>query len=295
MALNFQQRGSVLTRRLVLVVLIVVSVVLIGVYSREGDEGPLHTVQGAVSGAVSPLRLAGAAASAGTTSLATGIDDFTADESTLSGLRDYNAELIEQYSRLEEYRQEAQRLQQLLDLKDEYAIEGTGARVIGRSSEAWSQTVTIDKGSEDGVDAGQTVMGTSGVVGQVSATSAHTATVRLLADPQSGVAAIVQSSRAEGIVYGSLDGLLYLEDLDADAEVNPGDVVLTSGLGGSFSSGLIIGTVVKVDVQQGDSSRRAVVSPTSEVSALEEVLVVQSVGDQNADAQDGGDGEGDAA
>ena len=129
-------------------------------------------------------------------------------------------------------------------------------------------------------------MGTSGVVGQIVSTSSHTATVRLLTDPQSGAAAMVQSSRAEGILRGSLVGLLYLEDLDADAEVNVGDVVVTSGLGGSYARGLIIGTVVKVDAQQGDTSRRTVVSPNDAISTLEDVLVVSSVGSDADDSDD---------
>lgn len=86
-------------------------------------------------------------------------------------------------------------------------------------------------------------------------TGEHTAEVRLLTDPDSGAAARVESSRAEGVVRGSLEGLLYLENLDADAVVNPGDVnLVTSGLGGSYAPGLIISTVVKVDTRQGEST-----------------------------------------
>lgn len=265
-------------RRVLLIGLIVASVVMMTVYGREGETGPLHTLQSAASGAVSPLRIVGGSIESATSTVGDTVDNITADQSTLSGLREYNEQLVQQYSQMEEYKQEAQRLQKLLDLKDTYQIEGTGARVIGRSSEAWSQTVIINKGSDDGVSTGQTVMGTSGVVGQIVSTSSHTATVRLLTDPQSGAAAMVQSSRAEGILRGSLVGLLYLEDLDADAEVNVGDVVVTSGLGGSYARGLIIGTVVKVDAQQGDTSRRAVVSPNDAISTLEDVLVVSSVG-----------------
>lgn len=273
-------------RRVLLIGLIVASVVMMTVYGREGETGPLHTLQSAVSGAVSPLRIVGGSIESATSTVGDTVDNITADQSTLSGLREYNEQLVQQYSQMEEYKQEAQRLQKLLDLKDTYQIEGTGARVIGRSSEAWSQTVIINKGSDDGVSTGQTVMGTSGVVGQIASTSSHTATVRLLTDPQSGAAAMVQSSRAEGILRGSLVGLLYLEDLDADAEVNVGDVIVTSGLGGSYARGLIIGTVVKVDAQQGDTSRRAVVSPNDAISTLEDVLVVSSVG---SDADDGDD------
>ena len=273
-------------RRVLLIGLIVASVVMMTVYGREGETGPLHTLQSAVSGAVSPLRIVGGSIESATSTVGDTVDNVTADQSTLSGLREYNEQLVQQYSQMEEYKQEAQRLQKLLDLKDTYQIEGTGARVIGRSSEAWSQTVIINKGSDDGVSTGQTVMGTSGVVGQVVSTSSHTATVRLLTDPQSGAAAMVQSSRAEGILRGSLVGLLYLEDLDADAEVNVGDVVVTSGLGGSYARGLIIGTVVKVDAQQGDTSRRAVVSPNDAISTLEDVLVVSSVGSDADDSDD---------
>ena len=273
-------------RRVLLIGLIVASVVMMTVYGREGETGPLHTLQSAVSGAVSPLRIVGGSIESATSTVGDTVDNVTADQSTLSGLREYNEQLVQQYSQMEEYKQEAQRLQKLLDLKDTYQIEGTGARVIGRSSEAWSQTVIINKGSDDGVSTGQTVMGTSGVVGQIVSTSSHTATVRLLTDPQSGAAAMVQSSRAEGILRGSLVGLLYLEDLDADAEVNVGDVIVTSGLGGSYARGLIIGTVVKVDAQQGDTSRRAVVSPNDAISTLEDVLVVSSVGSDADDSDD---------
>lgn len=270
-------------RRVLLVILLVVSLALLTTYAREGENGPLHGAQSAVSGAFAPLSLAG------TASVGESIENMTADDGTLSGLRDANAELVEQLAQAEEYRQEAQRLQGLLDMKDAYDIDGVGARVIGRSSTAWDQTVAIDKGSADGIDSGLTVMGASGVVGQVVETTEHTSTVRLLTDPQSGAAALLQSTRAEGVVRGSLEGLLYLENLDADSEVQVGDIVVTSGLGGSYTRGLAIGTVVKVDSRQGDATRRVVVSPTGAAEALEEVLVVFSVG-SDAGASSGGEG-----
>ena len=264
-------------RRVLLVAFLVASLALVTLYSREGQDGPLHAVQSGVSGAVAPLKFVGAAASAGVNDAAEGFGNLTADESTLSGLRESNAELRELLSQADEYKQEAQRLQKLLDLKDLYEIDGVGARVIGNPDQAWSQAVTIDKGPAD-------------VVGQVYSAGEHTAEVRLLTDPDSGAAARVESSRAEGVVRGSLEGLLYLENLDADAVVNPGDVVVTSGLGGSYAPGLIIGTVVKVDTRQGESTRRVIVSPNDTTGALEEVLVVFGVGAVGeADGNEGGD------
>ena len=175
MALNFQQRSSVFLRRVLLVAFLVASLALVTLYSREGQDGPLHAVQSGVSGAVAPLKFVGAAASAGVNDAAEGFGNLTADESTLSGLRESNAELRELLSQADEYKQEAQRLQKLLELKDLYEIDGVGARVIGNPDQAWSQAVTIDKGTADGVETGLTVMGTSGVVGQVYSAGEHTA------------------------------------------------------------------------------------------------------------------------
>ena len=183
-------------RRALLIGLIAASIIMVTAYSREGSTGPLHTLQSAVSGAVSPLRIVGGSVEAATSTVGDTMENITADQNTLTGLREYNSQLEQQYAQMEEYKQETQRLQKLLDLKDNYQIEGTGARVIGRSSEAWSQTVIINKGTNEGISTGQTVIGTSGVVGQVVSASGSTATVRLLTDPQSGAAAMVQSSRA---------------------------------------------------------------------------------------------------
>lgn len=278
MAFHNQNKGGAFAPRVLFVVLLVASIVLVTVYSREGEQGPLHTAQSVVSDVIAPLNFLGAGASAGTEGVAEAVSDATADESTLSALRESNAELRELVAQAEEYRQEAQRLQELLDLTDRYNIDGIAARIVAKSSTAWNQTVSIDAGRADGVEAGMTVMGTSGVIGQIASVSEHSSVVRLLTDSQSGAAAMVQSSRAQGIVRGSLEGLLFLENLEEDAQVAVGDVVITSGLGGSYTSGLIIGTVVRVDEGEGGSSATVVVSPNDDPSALEEVVVVRSVG-----------------
>ena len=87
---------------------------------------------------------------------------------------------------------------------------------------------------------------------------------------------MVQSSRAEGVVRGSLNSLLYLENVGDDVSVSIGDVVLTSGLGGSYTKGLLIGTVVRVDGSTTDATRKIIVSPNETASVLQEVIVVTS-------------------
>ncbi len=292
MGLNFQNNDTLPVRRVLFVVFLVISLVMVTVYAREGEGGPLHAVQSAVDAAVSPLKLVGASAAAGASSAGEAVENVTADEATLTELRELNAELTEQLSQAEELRQENERLLEMLDLKGTYDLEGVAARVVGRSTSAYSQTVTIDAGEDDGVDTGLTVMDSTGVIGQVVSTTSHTATVRLLTDPSSGAAALIQSSRAEGVVFGSLDGLLYLEDIDADVEVSVGDLVVTSGLGGSYTGGLLIGEVVKVEGSVGDATRRIVVSPNSTVETLEEVFVVQSAVAEDDEAEDDGSTEG---
>lgn len=79
-------------------------------------------------------------------------------------------------------------------------------------------------------------------------------------------------------------GLLYLENIDSDVQVSVGDVVLTSGLGGSYTRGLLIGTVVKIEGAQNDASRRIVVSPNDAATSLEEVLVVTSASESSSDS-----------
>lgn len=275
MALNFQNSSDARLRRILFIVLLALSLIMVTVYAREGEDGPLHAVQNEVGSWVAPFRLAGSHVAAGADDAGEALGNATADEETLSALREKNAELTALVAQDEEIRQENERLRGLLNMQETYGVSGVTAQVIGRSTDAWNQTITINKGERDGVDSGLTVMGPVGVVGQVVSTSRTTATVRLLTDPKSGAAALIQSNRAEGIVRGSLDGLLYLQNVDADVQVSVGDLVLTSGLGGSYVRGLLIGTVVKVEGSAGDATRTIVVSPNDMVSVLEDVLVVK--------------------
>ena len=93
---------------------------------------------------------------------------------------------------------------------------------------------------------------------------------------------MIQSSRANGVVRGSISGLLYLEDLDEDVIPEVGDVVVTSGLGGSYERGLIIGAVVSVNKTASDSTGDVIVEPNGNASILEEVIVVFSAPDVEA-------------
>lgn len=276
MALNFQNSGKKRNSRIILIVLLAASIVLMTVYSMGGASGPLHVIQRAVNAVVAPFEVLGTTGGAFVASASQAVGDATAEEETLSQLREQNEELTQLLTQSEEYRLEIERLQDLLKLKKMFNIEGVSGRVIGHSYDAWNQTVTIDVGSAEGVEVGLTVMGPHGVIGQVISVMPSASVVRLLTDPQSGVAAMIQSTRAQGIVRGSLNGLLHLENVDEDAKVKVGDVVLTSGLGGSFTKGLLIGQVIQVEGNAQDGTRQIIVSANEKSASLEEVLVVFS-------------------
>ncbi len=287
MALNFQTQEPARRSPLVLIACLVVSLVLMTIYARESSEGPLHSVQAAVETAGAPLGFIGATGDALVNDASDAVANASADPDTLTALQEQNEELRAMVAQAEEYRLEAERLQGLLAMKDAYHVEGVSGRVIGRSYDAWNQTITIDVGSSSGVSSGMTVMGAAGVIGQTVEVAPGSSTVRLLSDPRSGAAAIIQSNRAEGIVRGSLDGLIYLENISADVAVSVGDVVLTSGLGGSYVRGLLIGEVVRVDGNPGDATRRIVVAQNTSAKSLEDVTVVFDADTQAT--QGGGD------
>ena len=272
------KRKTPFNPRVLFVVLLVCALGACGLYGREGENGILHKIQGGASVVSAPFQYAGTLLGSAFADATENVDNALASSATLSELQEENAQLRAQVAELEEYKQEAQRLEQLLEIDTTYRINGVSARVVGRSTEAYNQTITIDVGESSGVDSGQTDMGPNGVIGQVISTTSNTATVRLLTDPSSGVAVLIQSNRSEGIVEGSLEGLLYLDCIDESVTVQIGDVVVTSGLGGSYTRGLIVGTVIRVDEKQGESERVIVVSPNENAGPLQEVTVVLGLG-----------------
>ncbi len=252
-----------------------------------GDEGPLGAVRGAFQTVTSPVRYLGATVAAPFRGIGNVVTNLTADQQTLSELRAENDELRARNVELEEAAQTAERLQGLLDLQDANDLQSTAARIISGASDSWSTTVTIDKGTSSGVTAGMPVTASSGVVGQVIDSGATTSTVRMLTDENSSISAMIQSSRVQGMLTGSVTGQLNLTLIGTEQEVNVGDVVVTSGLGGVFPKGLPLGEVTSVESAPGALFLDIVVEPFSHAENYEEVLVITSLTEeQRATAED---------
>ena len=270
-----------------LVVLTVVSLALFVVGAREGDSGLLHGVRGVFQTVATPVRYVGSLVASPVSGLGNVFGNLTADTETLSELTAENEQLKSQVAKLSEYEEEAKTLTELLQLKNQYNLTSTAARVVSKSTDSWTSTITIDKGSASGLAVGMPVTTSTGVVGQVSECGLTTATVRLINDENSGVSAMVQSSRAQGQIQGSADGSLRMTLVRSDQTVAAGDIIITSGLGGVYPKGLPIGTVTNVTKSSGSMYYDITVEPLASVDALEEVLVITSLtDDQEASADD---------
>lgn len=272
----FLRSGSAASGRKTLAVLVCLSVVIFALFLREGPTGPVHTLRGAVHVVTAPLSRLGAQVTAPFGLLGEMVQNAGTNQETLTELREQNAALTAQLAELGEYRLENERLTGLLDLASAYGAQGIGARVIGGSSDIWTKTIMIDKGTLDGVSLGMPVTDGNGVVGQITEISSTSATVTLLSDPGYEASALLQGSRSVGVLQGSVDGSLHLAYISASVDVSIGELVVTSGLGGVYPKGLLIGRVVSATSSPSDVYQTIVVAPTATPSTLEEVYVISA-------------------
>ena len=264
------------------VICCLVSLLLLTFYVREGEAGVIHSIRSGVNTVATPVRMVGAVVATPFNAIGNVFTNLSAPQETLSGLKKQNEELTSELAQLTEAEKTAERLESLLGLQSTYNLQSTAARIIGTTGDAWSQTVTIDKGSANGFEIGMPVCNSGGVIGQIIEVSAATSTVRLINDENSGVSAMVQSTRAQGILQGQPDGTLMLSYVPADADVKVGDVIITSGLGGRFPKGLPLGTVSSVSRAANATYYTIVVRAISTAESNEEVLVITSLTDEQA-------------
>jgi rod shape-determining protein MreC len=164
-------------------------------------------------------------------------------------------------------------LRQLLELRQRAGVETVAAEVIGAGAATDVRSYTIDKGSSDGVRKDMAVISPAGVVGRVVLPSRRAAQVQLLIDRNAAVAALIERTRAQGIVLGESGATLVMEYVPGTADVKQGDLVVTSGIDGIYPKGFVVGTVDLVERGPG-TFHQITVRPAVDFSRLEEVLVV---------------------
>jgi rod shape-determining protein MreC len=179
--------------------------------------------------------------------------------------------------------QQTRTLQQLLDLRSATGFETTAAAVIGSGADPEFRTITIDKGTQDGLRADMAVISPAGVVGRILMPTARAAKVQLLIDRDAAAGVLVERSRASGIVsgLGSTEevafraGLVDLDYVPGSADVKKGDRVITSGIDGIYPKGLPVGEIQSAERVAGQWHIK--VRPTVDYASLETVLVVMKV------------------
>lgn len=166
------------------------------------------------------------------------------------------------------------RLKALLDLKGTLNTPSIAVSVIGEDSSAWFKTLVVDRGSVDGLTEGMPVVAAGGVVGRLVKVAPNSSRVLLLTDHASAIAALVQRSRARGVVRGTGGGRCSMEFTVKEDDVKVGDVVVTSGIGGVFPKGLPIGEVTMVKKGEYGVFQTIEVRPAVNIVNLEEMLVL---------------------
>ncbi|MBF0110102.1 MAG: rod shape-determining protein MreC [Magnetococcales bacterium] len=177
-------------------------------------------------------------------------------------------------TRVMELEMENQRLRQLLSMPLDPVFHSIAARVVGDTSTAFANALLLDTGRLHGARVNASVLVPEGVVGRIVQTSSRTSLVLTLLDLNSRVPVLVQRTRTNGIVAGFNGQNLRLEYISKDADIRPGDQILTSGIAGSFPKGLPVG-IVK-EVRDGDTGlfQRILVQPAVDFDRIEEVRLI---------------------
>ncbi|MDR5694051.1 MAG: rod shape-determining protein MreC [Armatimonadota bacterium] len=266
---------SVVSRRMVLFALLVLfALAVLTVQARSEDRREIGFLGTLVVAAMTPVQAALARVSEAVASTWRALSEIGELRVENQQLRRQVEMLSEEIHRLREQAREAERLERILGLARSLPQRTIAARVIARSPNAWYHTILLDRGSRSGISVNDPVLAPSGLVGRVMEVTPASARVLLISDPRSAVGALVQRSRDVGVVQGLGEGRLSMRYLTRSAEVQEGDLVVTSGLGGIFPRGLFIGTIVTVTKDESGLFQEAEVRPGADLDRLEEVLVV---------------------
>jgi rod shape-determining protein MreC len=189
-------------------------------------------------------------------------------------LRKQNVALSDQLNRYREGHIEGMRLLKLLNLTEDLPNRTVAARVVDRSRTSLFKTILINKGTADGLRVGLPVLSEQGVVGRIIETAWHASQVLLLIDENSNIDALIQRSRAQGILQGAGPSGCNLKYISRVEEVQVGDVVLSSGLAGVFPKGLLIGVVTGASRNGEGLFQKIDVAPAVDFGKIEEVLAL---------------------
>ncbi len=263
-----------------LIILTIICILLIGI-SVVGSQ-MMTPVTGITGYVITPIQK-------GMNSLGSFLSGFSTNMTDAAALREENARLkaqvdtlTEENSKLVLNKEELDRLQDLLSLKEQYSDYDTvGARVISKGAGNWFSSFTIDKGSNDGISVDCNVMAGAGLCGIVTAVGPNWARVRAIIDDNSNVSAMISTTSDTCIIAGNLQlidqGTLSLVKLtDDNNHVHVGDKVVTSSISEKFLPGILIGYISELNNDSNNLTKSGTVNPAVDFKHLQEVLVIRT-------------------
>lgn len=211
-----------------------------------------------------------------------GVTSFFGNISKVGGLQSENKDLTErlnkaliEISRLSADQKENESLKNDLNFKKTHDFDLLGARVVFFDPNNVRETVTVDVGSKDGVKIGDVVVSQGFLVGKAKSVTDHTSKIILITDTESATPAMVVDKNITGIVKGKIGNGLTLDQVPQSDKIATGDLISTSGLGGDFPKGLLMGKVENVQQVSGSIFQAIEVHPMIDLNKLERVMVIR--------------------
>ncbi|MFL5908467.1 MAG: rod shape-determining protein MreC [Solirubrobacterales bacterium] len=278
-------RKQVRRRRAVLLLLVAASLTLLSLYYREGNGGPLHGAEEVVSTIFGPIQDGADRALKPVRDMVNWFHETFDARGENDRLNDEVANLRDQLARNQTQQHESKELSGLNELTSGGIVpDGTDpvtARVVGRSPTVWYSTVTIDKGTGDGIRVDDPVVAAQGLAGKITQTTPNTSQVTLITDADSAVTARVTPSGATGVVEPNVGNPrdLQLDYLERGTQIGEGQMVVTAGfstgdLGSIFPPGIPIGKITNASVEEQQAYQRVHLTPFADLRDMDFVKVL---------------------
>lgn len=261
--------------RIILIVIILICITLVTLYVRESDKGPLHKVQNFFLDVLSPVTSAFSKVFSPIKDGIVNLFHLPSLSKENAELRRENADLKREQIEARELEAEVEELKDLLEWTEEHPEFVTvGADIIGQSPTNWQRLMIVNRGSSSGVKKYMAVVTEEGLVGRIISVGSRSSVVQLITDSRSGIGGRDVRSRETGIVEGLNETVLRFTPMVEEADIKKGDVIETSGLGGTTPTGIAIGTVSDVQKREKGLTRLVEVEPLVKFSQLKNVLII---------------------
>ncbi|MCJ7745748.1 MAG: rod shape-determining protein MreC [Actinobacteria bacterium] len=261
--------------RIILIVIIIVCISMVTFYVRESDTGPLHKMQNFFLDLFSPI-------SNFFSKIFRPVKDGIVNLFHLPSLAKEKRELQKEVASLrrqagesKELEAEVEEFKRLLHWSEENAqLDTVGADIVGQSPSNWQRLMIVNKGSSSGVKKYMSVVTEEGLAGRIISVGSRSSVVQLITDSRSGMGARDLRNRETGIVEGRNEDTMRFVPMNEEAVMQVGDVMVTSGLGGTSPPGIAIGKVTQVKKRSVGLARLVEVKPFVRFSRLDKVLII---------------------